>query len=272
MTITWTDRIRQRIQNTEHNIPWWVNDKVRLYKFSQQHNIPMPQMGSIWKHPDSIDLSQAPDHFVLKPSVMHSAWGVMVLSRNEDGKTFHESLTNRNLTEEKVKAEQVTVYDKCKYKGAYRIFYEERIFDAKPDVKIPFDYKVFCFDNEVELVQQMDRNTDKKLITWFDGNFNPLDLDASIETDWSVIERGVPVRPDSADEMLEIARQTSVALNTPFIRVDMFNSSRGPVMGELTPTPGGPYYGDWYTFTDSLNRHLGEAWSRAEQRVQARIS
>mgnify|MGYP001167134534 FL=1 len=73
-------------------------------------------------------------------------------------------------------------------------------------------------------------------------------------------------------EMLSIAARLSSLLKTPFISVDMYESTRGPVVGELTPAPGGPYYKKMYEFSQNYDIELGKAWERAEQRISAELS
>lgn len=63
-------------------------------------------------------------------------------------------------------------------------------------------------------------------------------------------------------EMLQVAKRVSRALDTPFISVDLYASPSGPVVGELTPTPGGAYFGVW-RFRPFFNQQLGDAWTRA---------
>lgn len=268
-TLPWTDRIRARLKHHEKGVPWWVNDKVKLYRFCSEHGIPMPRMHHVWRSPSELDLTDAPENVVLKPSVMHSAWGVMVLSRTEQPDVFTEALSGRTLTQEAIRSEQQRVYDRCKYKGSYRLFTEERV--TGPDVHrpIPLDYKIYSFHGRIALVQQIDRNHDRSRIAWFDGNFAKLPLSGRVESTWEKVQLGEHVVPRDPRGMLEIAGRVTRELNTPFMRVDMFDAPGGPVVGELTPAPGGPYYRDWYSFTDDYDLTLGEEWSAAERRLDA---
>jgi len=265
MSATWTGMQRKRLQGAEDAVPWWVNDKLRLHRYCQEEGLPMPAIYSTWRHPAEVDLSACPDQFVLKPSVMHSAWGVMVLERTGERSTFREMLSGRVLKEESIRREQQAVYERCQYKGSYRIFAEERISDDAAPNGVPFDYRVFCYFDRAMMIQQINRNSTPKEFAWFDENFEPLDPDGHIESDWSHISKGTHVRPAHWESMLEIAVSVTQRLRTPFMRVDMFNSTRGPLIGELTPAPGGPYYGDWYRFTPEYDAALGDAWIRAER-------
>lgn len=263
---SWTGRIKERLRHTETEVPWWVNDKVRLYNFCVTNDLPIPKMYQKWRRPDLMQLSGLPDEFVLKPSVMHSSWGVMVLSRVEPDKYF-EALNARMLTEGEIRREQMRVFDKCEYKDSYHLFAEMRVSGSIANKPIPFDYKVFVFHDTVALIQQIDRNYKPNRMAWFDGDFKTLELAGKVVSDWSKVKLGEHIVPDSAESMLEIARRATVALKTPFMRVDMFAQDGMALIGEMTPAPGGPYYKDWYEFTDSFDIELGRYWSAAEQAI-----
>lgn len=265
--LTWTERVKQRRENIEKNIPWWVNDKLVLSKFCHENGLPFPHEFARWQHPTEIDLRSAPDQFVLKPSVMSSMIGVMALTRTGSD-SFRESLTRRELTEEAVKTEQISVYEKCKYKGSYKIFVEEWIKDEHPEVNVPFDYKFFCFYDKIGLVQQVDRNKAKVGYAWFDGDFNPIGSD-HVEMDLNLVEAIPHIKPSIATEMLKVAERTTKLLKTPFMRVDMFASTRGPIIGELTASPGAiAIEGYRAQLTPAFNRKLGLEWQKAIERLE----
>lgn len=266
--LPWTKRIGERNANKESNIPWWVNDKFRLHNFCQEHGFPMPKVYAFWKTPDEMDFSSAPKKFVIKPSVMFSMWGVMLLEKLEDG-TYYDELKGRILTFDQILSEQTSVYERCKYKGAYRLMMEEKIEGVTSDKPIPFDYKVSVFYDKPGQVLQIDRNPSDPENAFFDGAFEPLDLELSIISDWTKKKQGVHVRPETYEKMLEIASAVTKAIGTPYMRVDMFVGPSGPVIGELTASPGDAFYGNNYKFTESYDLELGQAWADAEKRLAA---
>ncbi|WP_197464203.1 ATP-grasp fold amidoligase family protein [Brevibacterium casei] len=244
-----------------------MNDKYRLNRFCLEHSIPAPKVSQAWKTPDDLDFSTAPETFVLKPSVMHSAKGVMLLSQTNDADTYYESLSKRNLSTNEIRSIQKSVYDACKFKGSYRLLIEERITSPGNPDAIPLDYKVFCFYDKIGVISQINRNTSPKELLWYDGAFEPLATAENIVSDWDTISVGKPQTPQDPGRMIDIAIRISKLLKTPFMSVDMFESSRGPVVGELTPAPGAAYYGDWYQFSDALNLKLGELWDDAADKL-----
>ncbi|KGN35695.1 ATP-grasp fold amidoligase family protein [Knoellia subterranea] len=265
MTVAWTQRIAMRNAGREQDVPWWVNDKYKLHMFCAEHGYPVPRPFAFWRTPDEMDLGVGPDRFVLKPTVMSSSWGVMLLERLGDG-TYFEQLSRRTLTQAQILAEQVRVHDRCKYKSSYRLMVEEWIEGPGPDKRIPLDYKVSVFYDEPRHVLQIDRNPQSIELAFFDGGFNVLTLPGSVELDPSR-SLGQPVRPSEAEEMLQVATRLTTQLRTPFMRVDMFVGPRGPVIGELTASPGGAFYGNSHKYSDAYDEELGQAWAAAEERI-----
>lgn len=263
----WTEYQRLRVTGAEKDVPWWTNDKIRLNVFCQEHNLPTPKMSAVWKHPKEIDLSLADEEFVLKPSVLHSAKGVMVLKRVGDG-MFYESFSGKELTQEDIVRVQTAAYDGCKFKSAYRIFIEEKIRGDDDVGEIPLDYKIYTFYGEPMMVFQFNRNASPKRAAWFDGDFRPLRLRECIRSDWQVINHGVHILPRDWQNMLEIASRASILVKSPFISVDMFSSDRGAMIGEFTPAPGAPFYGKMYKFTEEFDSLLGGAWEAASKRMK----
>lgn len=268
MAQPWTKRIADRNSGNESGTPWWVNDKYLLHNFCKEHGFPMPLVYNFWKTPSEMNFDQAPKKFVLKPTVMFSMWGVMLLERLDDG-TFHDELKDRVLTFEQIQAEQQLVYERCKYKGSYRLMIEEKIESHVPGQPVPFDYKVSVFYDEPGQVHQINRNPQVVEYAFFDGEFEPLELDGTIISDWSTTHQGQHDRPEDYKEMLQIACDVTKALRTPFMRVDMFAGPNGPVIGELTPSPGDAFYGNNFKYTDEYDTRLGQAWLEAEKRLAA---
>jgi hypothetical protein len=65
--------------------------------------------------------------------------------------------------------------------------------------------------------------------------------------------------------MVELAERLSAIIGRPFLRIDLFESERGPVLGEFTPRPGPPE-----VFVPEIDEELGRLWEQAEQRLFAR--
>lgn len=116
------------------------------------------------------------------------------------------------------------------YEGIPRtIVAEELLLDS--NLTIPADYKFFCFDGHVEIIQvDIDRfnNQKRKLL---DRDFN--EIDATILH--PKYEEQL-VRPENLDEAIKIAEKLSADFN--FIRVDLYLLENQIYFGELTNYPG----------------------------------
>lgn len=265
---TWTERIGDRNSGNGpgENAAWWVNDKLKLHRFCDEIGIPMPGLRGIWKLPDELSPTDLNEPVVLKPSVMFSTWGVMVLEPSGTGQ-WYEVLRDRSLNFEQIIAEQKSAYERCDYKGSYRLIAEERIFDQDRRFRIPLDYKVSVFYDKAEQVHQINRNGSKVEYAFMDRDFQTLP-DRLILSDWKTVQKGQPLPPRQGEEMIRIAETLTKALKTPFMRVDMYNGLSGPVVGELTPSPGDAFYGNNFKYSAEYDEALGECWSKALDRIE----
>ncbi|MCB4770352.1 hypothetical protein LGR54_17225 [Ancylobacter sp. Lp-2] len=264
----WVEYQRRRIAGEEPDVPWFVGDKLKAYEFAAKHSIRTPARYAVLRSLEEFNPDLAPDYFVCKPTGMHSTEGVMILKREAKGR-YHDFLRKRDLTTEQIIAEQQRCYDNNRYKGSFRLILEELLLaeDSRQGV-VPWDYKLYCFGGRVELITQIDRNVGPPAMAWFGPDFTDFDPDAHLESDWKLIQRGTPRRPDCWREMLGAARQIANALKTPFTSVDLFATPWGPVLGEITLAPGGPYYGKMYRFKPDYDAELGACWEAAERRLR----
>jgi TupA-like ATPgrasp len=94
---------------------------------------------------------------------------------------------------------------------------------------VPLDYKFFCFQGRVELVQvDFDRFTEHSR-SLYDRDFNLLPVGLSYPPHYRSIKK-----PSCYGDMLRIAE--TLAASEPFLRVDLYEIGR-PIFGELTLHP-----------------------------------
>ncbi len=72
------------------------------------------------------------------------------------------------------------------------------------------------------------------------------------------IDASIPV-PPTLPTMVRIARHLSRAIGVPFCRVDLYDTTRGVVLGEITRTPGGAQ-----TYVLDHDRMMGEQFLLAQ--------
>jgi hypothetical protein len=200
---------------------------------------------------------------------MSSRAGVMLLYKIAGGMGFWDNMSKRIITAEKIRRRHQTLKEKweAKRRSSYKFMIQELIVDWKSTARVPLDYKFYTFDGEIGFMVQIDRSHKPPQVAFYGDNFEPLAPDGNLSTSWNKIAEGTHEIPDCKEEMLDVVRRFSRHLRTPFVSLDMYASNRGPILGEITRTPGGPYFGRMWTFSPSFDRELGERWASALRRL-----
>lgn len=265
---TWTDFSYfrwKRIDNPSSKL-----DKVKLEQFLSRNQLPHLKVLRVFENARAIELSQLPDCFVLKPASLWSGVGVMLLHKICGHSSYFDAKSRQIISVERIK--EIAQEIENTNKKELRFIAEERAFDEDPNISIPLDYKVFTFHGVTKFVLQVDRNHPKPKIAFFDGDFNPiLDDRVFIPEARRTLTEGTHRIPQSADQILAIARDITLKLKAAFISVDCYATQRGAMFGELTHTPGGPWYGNMYRFSDEFDQELGSEWGKACLRLNLPI-
>ncbi len=162
--------------------------------------------------------------FVLKAN--HGC-GMVEIVRDKDEADFndiqHQTKQWKQCNYSKVGREWV-------YKGLPKtIIAEKLLLDSRGN--IPNDYKFFCFEGRVELIQvDFDRFGDQKR-NLYDRGFNRLDATLLYPK-----FEGEVQKPDNLQKAIEIAE--TLAADLSFIRVDLYLLKNEIYFGELTNYPG----------------------------------
>lgn len=154
-----------------------------------------------------------------------------------------------------------------KFEKSIKFIIEERALSEDQTKIVPIDYKVFTFYGVTKFVLQVDRNFSPPRMAFFDGDFNPIADDRVQLNSERPDTKGQHNKPKCWKEILDLARQVTVKLKAPFISVDCYATIKGPLLGELTHTPGGPWYGSMYKFSDAFDLELGIAWQEANAKL-----
>ncbi|MDO8143936.1 ATP-grasp fold amidoligase family protein [Isoptericola sp. 178] len=258
-----TELLQDRGNGREPGVPWFVHDKIRCAEFMDILRIPTVEVLRRFETPEAIDLVGLPTEFVLKPTYESSSRGVMVLERLDDG--YYESMRDKKISLDEIVEKQQELFDGSKSKNRMTIV-EKKIVDSS-GLRIPMDYKAYTFQGEIAFVVGFDRNNAKTRISWFDSNFDPMDLSrVSTNEKYLDLERD-PVRPTNWRELLNLATRASIATPAPFVSVDMYDHIEGPLLGELTLVPGAFYFGKYFVASDEEDYVLGRMWERARDRL-----
>lgn len=132
---------------------------------------------------------------------------------------------------------------------------EELVLEDRDERVAARDVKFFCFYGEVLFVLEVIRNGKQSqyAFTRPDGS--------SVRPggwDYTYFDSAGPTA-----EGLELATKISKQIPHPFMRIDMLKGEDELVFGEFTPRPG-----RFHEFSPEWDRRMGEAWARAEDRIQ----
>ena len=202
-----------------------VADRIKVREFVQERaggNSLIPQL-KVFHSLDKSIWNELPDQFVLKAS--HGS-GFIKIIRNREKESFDEVVheVNRWLS-----IDYFSIGREWVYKGMERyLIAEELLLDENE--QIPSDYKFYCFNGEVALIQVDLNRFDGQQRFLFDPTFKPLDA----RLYYPPGDR-MPEKPSALEEAVQLAEKLSGPFN--FIRVDLFIIKGKVWFGELTNYP-----------------------------------
>lgn len=191
----------------------------------------IPTLG-VWNRFDEIDFTKLPNQFVLKCT--HDSGSVVIC---KDKSTF-DIESAKFVLERGLKTDFYQISREWPYKNVQRrIIAEQFIADENTTLK---DYKFFCFGGVPEIMYISNDGaklkTDEITTTdFFDMDFKHLPLrmnDANSPI--------VPTKPQEFEEMKSIASTLSQGI--PFVRIDLYATSKGVFFGEYTFYHNGGYF------------------------------
>ncbi|WP_010523755.1 ATP-grasp fold amidoligase family protein [Nesterenkonia sp. F] len=237
--------------------------KLRNYALAESHGVAVPVVHAAWRSVDDIHLDGLEaDRLVLKADRGHSGRAVVPLERTATGwRTLDgsETLVGGELTPQ---------IRRRLDEGGSGPYFAEEFLDSETGGTLPADIKVYtCYG---EILQVLVMQTDGVEAGERD-TFTRRYFDADGESLGRVLPRvklsSEMPRPEPWDELLEAARRLSVTVGLPFVRVDLYTTARGPVLGELTPAPGG-----LQMYRQDHDLAMGAAWVDAETRLERDIA
>lgn len=230
--------------------------KLRNYEFARSHGIATPTVYDVWSTVDEIRFDDLPDTFVLKSDFGSSGHGVLLLERRSSG-GFFDVLRKRDFSAEEVRMYLRDRIERREIGGPY--FAEERLgvaggYELLDDVKIYTSYGSVL---HTLLRRPRSRTANTGIAYRYLGpdgdDLGPVALSRPIDS-------SIPA-PKNLRAMMHLAQHMSRALGTPGCRVDLYDTSKGVVLGELTLTPGGVQ-----VYTPEHDARLGAIWRDAQLR------
>lgn len=235
--------------------------KLRNYRLGASHDVPVPNVLKVWSRPSDMRFDHLPDTFVVKSDRGASSAGVLPLSRAGQD-SFRVVGGARHFTTAQIR-EHFTA--RASLGGPY--FVEELLRqeglhgDALLD-----DVKVYAFYGHVGHILLRRPAEHGRIATmgyrYVDENGSDLGRDIAPT---QRINPEIPL-PANFERIIAVARHLSSAVPLPFIRVDVYDTVDGPVLGELTRTPGGRQ-----VYRHDHDTVLGSLWDEARIRVEVDI-
>jgi hypothetical protein len=209
---------------------------------------PMPSAELPW--------GDLPSSFVIKPSTGSSSRGVFVMRRTDDGR-FEDLIDERRWSAEELVRQYQERPESWRDVRKDEVLVEELVeCGGRPS----YDWKVYAFRGEIALLYELDRLGGVKRNRCYLPDWTPVP-----HVWYGRYDRHDPLPPPThPDELLRTAAAISLALPLPFVRVDLYESDTGVVVGELTPFPG-----TRHEHSLTWDRILGEAWERGETALRA---
>lgn len=262
--MTYSERMRKRVAGEEEGLPFGPDEKASARAFAASIGMDQPRLLAMGASIDEVDFAALPDRFVVKPDGLHSGHGVHLLTRVGDGR-YLDQYRGEEVSVDGLSEEYRRLRARVRPAERFKVFVEEWIVGERGSGPIPLDYKIYAFYGRPRIVLQVNRNIKPTGLGWFDGNFRPLRLGDCFPAIPATYQLDTLIVPRQWRALLRATRRISLALATPFSRIDLFASNRGPLLGEVTLTPGGAGYS--YPFSEAFDRKLGKAWERAEDRL-----
>ncbi len=245
---------------------WEYNDKIQGRELGELANLYVPK---IYQGPKSLRAMEQPNHdVVIKPLNGCSSRGIRPLKymgSPESLGDYFDLFLGEEITWDKAVAYALAdkhtprnlALVKRDHPDALRPpwLLEELILGDNGG--LPDNWKAFCFDAKVVAIFHSRRRKDGSLhIRWWDRDWQDIG-DICPAKKWKYDRR--MRRPKNPDAMIEGFEEVASLIDSPFIRVDLYERGKDIVFGEVTPHPtGGTSY-----FVPEWDEKLGQAWADA---------
>jgi hypothetical protein len=243
---------------------WQHNSKLAGYLLAEQTGIAVPRIFRESADIHSIaaaDLESFGDRFVVKPNTGAFSRGVHLLIRRSADR-FHDLVdgVERSWAELVASFQDLVLNNQI----SQRVVVEELLTPAPSTrnvISVPDDWKIYCCYDRPVVVMQRRLFESMDASKWRFRYWTPewTDLGAAMDPRRHGSELEPPI---DGRALIEAAAAIGKATKASFCRIDLYETDRGVVFGELTPHPGGAQL--WRSDIDEL---LGRQWEQAEARL-----
>lgn len=200
------------------------------------------ELYGVYNKPAEVDFEKLPYQFVLKG--VHG---------------FHLNLIVKDKASLNLKKTKYLL-NKWMFKNHYRNGKEWAYKNVKPRIiaekyleefgkKVVYDYKIFCFNGKPKYILVYMERDIEDLRCYYDLNWKKLPF----TTEKNKFYESEVEKPVNLNEMIEVAQK--LALDFPFVRVDLYNINGKVLFGEMTfyPNDGRKKY-----IPDEYNKIIGD--------------
>lgn len=274
-------KVRWRMKYDRNPLLTTIQDKYSVRKYAQAKGIKTAKLLYSTNNPSTIPFKTLPKNCFIKAN--HGCeWNIIRLNSEcyffKNGVDF-ENYRNSDFNEKSITKYKIT-NEKCialcedwlkqkyqKEEWAYQNIDPKILIE---EIQYPqngqelFDYRFYTFHGKVKSISigSLNYRRTKKNI-FFDSNWKIIKLSKFKEA----LPNPLPKKPENFDEMISVVEKLGSDID--FARVDLFNTSQGIILSEMTvyPEGGSPYSP---TACNYFNKWLGSNWKLSPfQTIQA---
>jgi hypothetical protein len=232
--------------------------KFAIYDFVASHGVDIPKQFGQWEDATEIPWDDLPDFVVIKSAHGSTSRGVFPVRRVGDG--WQVATQSDVVPGEKIGRRLAWLEKKGRVGGPFGA--EEFLEGPDGPGSLPIDIKAYTFYGEVPVLLLCERDEHARSGGARYRYIDPAGRDTvGIAEEWPTDFTIEP--PANIGDVVEAASRLSHAFREPFLRIDLYSIGRRVVFGEVTPRPGDK---DW--FGPKLDATLGDAWERAQIRLE----
>jgi hypothetical protein len=262
-------KMRWRMRNDRNPIFVELLDKYRVKQYAENLGIKTAETFYVTDQPETLPFNSLPEAYFLKAN--HGCRWNILYEKNTfylygDGKSFsdRDKISRYKLTREEAirhcKTWLATTHSRRQwaYQHIQPLILAEEVLCQREGGELK-DYKFYTFYGKAELVKvfsQTIRHAHTEIL--LDANWRPIQL--SNRKDGHAVS--IPPKPESHAEMLETVRK--LGENLDFVRVDLYDTTRGVVLGEMTIYPLAGRFNS-PTPDPKFNQWLGDQWVLPER-------
>ena len=273
-------KVRHRMRYDRNPLHITVTDKYNVREYARSKAVKTAKLLFESNNPQAIPFLKLPSNYIIKMN-HGSGWNILSFNSrlylfrdgaelvNPDGSYVNENTVHRyRLTQEQA-INLCSGWIKRRYskrEWAYqhivpRIMIEELL--VSKDNRELKDYRLYTFYGEVKAIlvdsPLYRRNREN---VFFDPDWKEIKLTKYDEKP----PHPLPEKPDNLEEMIDVAQR--LGKNIDFARIDLYDTTQGVVLGEVTVYPDGGLP-NTPTFCPVFNQWLGDQWQQRINRTDA---